>query len=636
MLITNPDTLQYFLEESSDLPLAFDTETSGVKLTHGDVICGISLAYRSLSGNIHSCYIPIRHKSLVEEGDVFSIFEDETVENMDPDTCIQLLKPVLENKDRILIAHNAKFDITAFLMEGINITNVEDTMILFNLLNPGKRMGLKKLMESILGEPPVETDELKKWIRFHGQSKDVGFQYVPIELITPYAEKDAIATLRIWEELNKQGIDEVRNIYSLEKRVIPVLARLQVRGLPASLEVRNEILNELIQDIKKVEEKIYELAGKVFELNNPETVANILYSSSELGIEIPRVSDEGVTDEKSLSRINHPIAKHIISYRKLEKMRGTYVEPLINHIVNNRVHTKFNQIKTYESSTGFSESKARGTDTGRLSSEDPNLQNIAKPIVVNVLGKEKEYNLRCMFRFPDEDLDKWQLILIDYSNIELRIVADLSNEDSMIEGFLNGIDQHKLTASQVFGIPFDEVTKEQRSAAKAINFGLIYGMTPARYAKDMGISVGEAKEYFRSFFKAKPKIQEYNEYLKSFARTNGYVKTKYGRKRILKPGEEYKALNTVIQGTAGDLNKISLVRVEKALSGKKSMLINNIHDEHTMQHYKEELDAPKLMKEAMESFNDFKVPIVVDCAIAWPSWGDKRELTQEEHELYGV
>ena len=293
-------------------------------------------------------------------------------------------------------------------------------------------------------------------------------------------------------------------------------------------------------------------------------------------------------------------------------------------------------------------------------SDHPNLQNVAKPKEIMIIDKKITINIRKAFEIREDELYLFQLLLADWSQIEMRILAEESGDETMINAFKNNKDLHTETAIKVFGITKSDLdpkdyygpnpessdkdktdwiwNNKYRFKAKAVNFGLIYGLGPKRFAREQNMTIEEGDAFFKKYFSEFPGVQDYNNKCTRFAKKHGYIKTRFGIKHPLKEQDAYKATNSAIQGASADMNKITMKRVYDILKtgNRKSVMVNNVHDELTTKHFKNEIDVPKLIIDCMEDWPEFKVPITADVSIAWPSWGDKRDLTKEEKQLYNI
>lgn len=607
-IISETDFEQLLKELKQQTLISIDTETTSVNALEADLV-GISIAYNdkisALDGQVilnedrgqtKSFYIPVFHKV----GD-----------QLDMEYVLQKLKPIFEDKAIFKTFQNAKYEINTLRKYGIHFEGIIfDTMLASYVNDPSRKHGLKLQSAENLDYFMTEIDEL-----IGKGKKQITMDDVPIEQASDYACDDAFVTLeltRFWQE--KLGEEEKKLLYEIEVPTSLVLAEMEAQGVTLDVDYMNNLSIELEKNIKEIEEKIYELAGEKFNINSPKQLASVLFE--KLGIEHKtkkRGAQKFSTDAKVMEELSkdHEIAKYILEYRQYAKIKSTYVDALPELIspTDYKIHTSYNQTITV---------------TGRLSSSNPNLQNIP---VRTSLGS------RIRKAFIPEDKENQVLFSADYSQIELRLLAHCSGDEHLINAFISGEDIHAQTAAKIFGVTLQEVTKEQRSRAKAVNFGIVYGQTRYGLAAALGISNTEAQEFIDKYFETYPKVKEYMDNSIQNAYSLGYARTIYGRKRYLldelmssnhniKEFAQRAAINTPLQGAAADLMKMAMIDVYKKLVENKfnSKLIMQVHDELILQTYKDELDdIQKLVKEAMELSQPLKVPLVVDCAYG-SSW----------------
>ena len=618
--------------------VSVDTETIGLHPSWGHHAVGYSFAYRR-GDEVLSAYVPIRHTP-VDEGPSF--FERPSFINLDPEGVNARVRPLLEDAKISKILHHGKFDIQVLWLEGINLRNLNDTMILSHLLDPRRPNGLKKLMRILLREEPKEQGEIQKFMKFHGIEEDQkgGFGLLPIDVIGPYAAKDADATLRIFETLEPE-MPRVLDIYRIERRLVPVLARMEQRGLPISKTYLEDLAERLRRSAGNVAARAFKVAGHDFEIGSPVAIAQILFQ--ELRLPVPRGA-KGLTDKSTLEKIEHPMARLITAYRQITKLESTYIQKMADLVTEKgRIHPSFQQVRMQNETQAGKEEHDTGASTGRIASSSPNIQNIATRRKVYKKGEVKtieQHLVRRAFRIENNNV---QFLLFDFSQIELRCLAHISQDDTLLAAYLKdpADDIHKLTAQKVFGAVWDRATEKERkllrAQGKTVNFGVVYGIGPDRLAEDLllieryGLKRGVqmARDFLDAYFDLYPGVKELDQDLKQRFRRDGYIETLYGRRRPMFPSEEYKCLNSSVQGTAADMNKIALVRVEDTLQGFRSRLINNIHDEVTIEHWKEELEVQNRVREAMEEFPELSVPIKVDTSVAWPTWAHKKEVPRD-------
>ena len=600
-IVTKKDFEQLLAVLKNQSLIAIDTETTSVNPLEADLV-GISLAYNEEikakdskvvltqeEGQTKSFYIPVFHK---------------VGEQLEMDYVLENLKPVFEDPKIFKTFQNAKYEINTLLKYGINFQGIIfDTMLASYINDPSRKHGLKVQAAENLDYFMTEIDELI------GKGKNqITMDNVSIEECSDYACDDAFVTLELTRYWSKKLDEEGKKLlYDIEVPVALVLARMEAQGVCLDTDYLSVLSGELDENLKEIESQIYSLAGESFNINSPKQVATILFE--KLGIEQKtkkRGAKKFSTDAKVLEELakDHEIAKNLLLYRQYSKIKSTYVDALPDLIspVDGKIHTSYNQTITV---------------TGRLSSSNPNLQNIP---VRTKLGS------RIRKAFVPENKMSQVLLSADYSQIELRLLAHCSGDENLIHAFKSGEDVHAQTAAKVFDVPLSEVTKEMRSRAKAVNFGIIYGQTRWGLASSLGISNEEAQNFIDKYFLTYPKVKEYMENSVQEAYRNGYARTLYGRKRYLldelmssnrniKEFAQRAAINTPLQGTASDLIKLAMIDFDKNLKDNnlKSKMIMQVHDELIVEAYKDELEqVQNLVRQAMELNQPFKVPLVVD------------------------
>ena len=593
--------------------ISIDTETTSVNPLEADLV-GISIAYNNEiqakdnkvvltqnQGQTKSFYIPVFHK---------------VGEQLEMDYVLEKIKPILEDNNIFKTFQNAKYEINTLLKYDINIKGIIfDTMLASYVNDPSRKHGLKLQAAENLDYFMTEIEELI------GKGKNqITMDDVSIEECSDYACDDAFVTLeltRYW--INKLDEESLNLVYSVEVPVSIVLAKMEAQGVCLDTDYLSTLATEIDNNLKDIETQIYALAGESFNINSPKQVAYILFE--KLGIQTKtkkRGPQKNSTDAKVLEELSeeHEIAKYLLKYRHYAKMKSTYVDALPDLIspMDGKIHTNYNQTITV---------------TGRLSSSNPNLQNIP---VRTELGSR----IRKAF-VPEKKLNQ-VLLSADYSQIELRLLAHCSGDGNLISAFQSGEDIHAQTAAKVFDVPLNEVTKEMRSKAKAVNFGIVYGQTRWGLASALGISANEAQLFIDKYFMTYPKVKDYMENSIQDAYKYGYAKTIYGRKRYLldelmssnhniKEFAQRAAINTPLQGAASDLIKIAMIDLDKKLSAHKlkSKMIMQVHDELILETYNEELEqVKKLVKESMELNQPLNVPLVVDISYA-TAWTEEAE-----------
>lgn len=569
---------QLFQEKS----FAFDTETDGLDpLTAG--LVGMSFAIREQE----AWYVPVPA-------------------NREEATDIVLrLAPALQHPEIEKVGQNIKFDILALRKYGVRVKGpLFDTMIAHYLLNPELRHGMDYLAETYLKYKTVPIEDL---IGPKGK-KQASMRTVPIEQIKEYAAEDADVTLRLkhyFAPLLKQ--EDVETLFfEMEMPLIYVLAEMEATGVKLDTEALKQSSEVLSQQLIALEQSIYELAGQTFNINSTKQVGEILFDKLKLDEKAKKTKTGGYsTSEEVLEKIRgkHPIVGKLLEYRGIKKLLSTYIDalPALIHPETGKIHTSFNQAVTA---------------TGRLSSTNPNLQNIP---VRDELGRE----IRKAFIADDDDCIFFSA---DYSQIELRLMAHLSNDPHMVEAFCSGADIHAATAAKIYGIPVEEVTSDMRRKAKTANFGIIYGISVFGLAERLGIPRAESKELIDGYFQTYPRVKEYMEESIRVAKEKGYVETLFKRKRFLpdinshnavvRGYAERNAINAPIQGSAADIIKLAMIHIHQQFEAEhlKSRMMLQVHDELNFNVRKEEFDRVKeIVLDCMEHVLQLRVPLIADC-----------------------
>lgn len=586
---------------------SLDVETTGINPLECDLV-GISLSYceqlytknnrvkidNSKSDLVKSYYIPVFH--LVGQ-------------QLDLELIKEKLNPIFENENIAKTLQNAKFDFHVLRHHGMSVKNIIfDTMLASYIKDSSRKHGLKQQASDYLNYIMVEYEELLK-----NNSSSLTIESVPIEEAASYACDDSFATLlltKYWQE----NLDEKESdiLYNIEVPLTLVLAQMEENGASIDVEYLSVIEKEINEKLSVIEEKIYEEVGERFNINSPKQVGDMLFGKLNLKAKGMKSKTGFSTSAKVLEALaeENQVARDILEQRHLAKLRSTYVEalPELRSPIDNRIHTSFNQTIT---------------TTGRLSSSNPNLQSI--PI-------KTELGNRIRGAFVAEDKNNF-IISADYSQIELRLLAHISKDDNLIEAFCDDEDVHSATASKVFDVPIEQVTKEMRSKAKAVNFGIVYGQSRYGLASSLGISPYEAQNFIDRYFATYPDVKKYMDETIKFAYAHGYVETLYGRKRYLSAGllstngkiqeaAQRAAINAPIQGTAADVMKLAMVRLQNDFNKNniKSKIIIQVHDELVIETINTEIDEVKsLVKNAMELNQPFLVPLKIDI-YAGKSW----------------
>jgi len=542
--------------------VAVDTETTGLNDMTADLV-GISLCVEAGQ----ACYIPLTHKTAASD-DLFG--SDDLAEGqMDFDECLAMLKPVLEDPAVIKIGQNMKYDTKIFARLDITVDPIDDTMLMSYAMNAGKHNhGMDTLSERYLGHTPIPIKPLL------GTGKSaITFDRVPVDDAVKYAAEDADITLRLWQQFKPQlHVNKVTTVYeTMERPLVPVLAQMERNGVKVDRDTLSRMSNAFAQKMAGLEAEIQEMAGRPFNVGSPKQLGEILFD--EMGLEMPdgKKPSTGKTGAYStgadvledLATI-HDMPRRILDWRQLSKLKSTYTDALQEHInaETGRVHTSYS---------------IAGANTGRLASTDPNLQNIP-------VRSEEGRRIREAFVAEPGKV----IVSLDYSQIELRILAHIAEIDALKQAFLDGIDIHAMTASEMFDVPLDEMTPDVRRQAKAINFGVIYGISGFGLARNLRIPRGEAQGFIDRYFERFPGIRKYMDDTVAFAKENGYVQTLFGRKintpEIGAKGPQAgfakrAAINAPIQGTAADVIRRAMIRMPVAIEGLPAKMLLQVHDE---------------------------------------------------------
>jgi DNA polymerase-1 len=520
---------------------------------------------------------------------------------------IEEFRPVLEDPQIEKVGHNLKFDLGVLKWHGVTVRGkLFDTMVANSLIEPDQRHGMDYLSEVYLGYSPVPITKLI------GDKKtgQINMAEVPVQEVAQYSAEDADVTLQlrdVLEPLLKEKGQE-RVFYEIESPLIPVLADMEYQGIKVEAPALADFAAQLAKGIDEQERTIWRLAGTTFNLNSPRQLGQILFDIMKV-CPPPKKTKTGqyATDEQTLALLapDHEIVRRLLEYRTASKLKSTYADALPAAIwpPTNRVHTTFNQVVT---------------TTGRLNSQNPNLQNIP-------IRTERGQEIRKAFVPRSQD---FRLLSADYSQIELRIIAALSHEQALLEAFRTGADVHSATAARVFGLSQDLVTPEMRRKAKMVNYGIAYGISAFGLAQRLGIRRLEAAEIINQYFREFPGIRRYMDDTIALARKHGYVETVTGRRRYirdigslnntLRSAAERNAINAPIQGTAADMIKIAMTRIHRELESRnlKSRLVLQVHDELVFDLYEpEETEMRALVDEKMRTAIPLDVPILVEIGV---------------------
>ncbi|HEX4299300.1 MAG TPA: DNA polymerase I [Gammaproteobacteria bacterium] len=586
-MVTDEKTLDEWLAKIQAAEyFAFDTETTSLEYMKAEIV-GLSLAVKAGE----ACYVPLAHR-----------YPDAPTQ-LDRAKVLAKLKPILEDPKRLKLGHHLKYDAHVLLNYGIKLAGMRyDSMLESYVLDSvASRHDMDSLAEKYLGYQTIHYEDVA------GKgAKQIGFDEVRVEDATRYAAEDADVTLRlhqtIWPKL--RSMPALKKVFDdIEMPLVPVLLKMEHDGVLIDVDMLKAQGAEILQKCAALQQKAQTLAGAPFNLDSPKQLQAILFEKMEIPVIRKTASGQPSTAEDVLEELasEHELPKVVLEYRSLNKLKSTYTDKLPEQVnpKTGRVHTSYHQAVAA---------------TGRLSSQDPNLQNIP-------VRTEEGRRIRQAFIAP-----KGQLLLsADYSQIELRIMAHLSGDAGLLKAFEGGLDIHRATAAEVFGFKPEEVTDERRRAAKAINFGLIYGMSAYGLAKQLGIGRGEAQDYVDLYFKRYPGVKRFMDETRVLARDQGYVETVFGRRLYLpeiksknpqlRQYAERTAINAPMQGTAADIIKRAMIAVQRWLdeSGAKARMVMQVHDELVFEVEKAELaTVEKEVTQLMSAAAKLKVPLIVD------------------------
>ena len=570
---------------------AFDTETTGLDPMKAELV---GLSFSTAPGK--GWYVPVAH----QEGEQLPLEE-----------VLPALRPVLESPSMGKTAHNANYDLTVLANHGVKVANVDfDTMVAAHLMGR-KAIGLKNLALQVLD---VEMEEITGLIGTG--RKQITFDKTPIDRAAVYSAKDSDVTGRLRTffdpQLKRAGIWEL--FTDVEMALVPVLVDMQRNGIGLNVGSLHEMSRDLAQHLRRVEQAIYDSVGHTVNINSPQQLSDLLFNELQLP-KTKRTKTGGyTTDAGALEGLRgaHPVIDGVLEYRQLSKIKSTYVDSL-PELINprtGRIHTSYNQT---------------GSSTGRVSSSDPNLQNIP---VRTELGRQVRR------AFVAENVPEWTLVSADYSQIELRVLAHLSQDAALLEAFNRGEDIHSATGALMYDVPIENITSDMRRISKVLNFGVIYGLSPFGISQQTEFSPDEGQKFIDNYFSKYPGIRDYLDSVKQQAREDGYVSTPLGRRRYIpeihasnfnvRQGAERAAVNMPIQGGAADIMKLAMIRVHKKLneSGLRTRLLLQVHDELMFEAPMDEVDAvTDLALEEMSNAMDMSVPLKVDVKTGH-NWGD--------------
>ena len=605
-LVDSDDAYKALLAELNVASLiAFDTETTGTDPLTSELV-GMSFSVKENE----AWYLPVASPTTVDENRL-SVVGGPSSSEWQLDAASPKFEPIaraMQRPDVQLLAHNAKFDLAALRGVGLEIhKTVLDTMLAQFLVDPGgQALGLKSLAFTHLGWQMTEISEL-----IGKGKKQITMREVPVAQVAPYAAADADATLQLWRilepQLKQRGVESL--FYDVELPLIEVLLDMESNGVALDVKYLGEISVQITERMRELEKEIYNHAGMVFNINSPKQLGEVLFGKLQLSTQGASKTQSGsfstAIDVLEGLKDKHPIIEFIIEQRELAKLKGTYVDalPALVNPKTGRLHTDFNQA---------------GAVTGRMSSSNPNLQNI--PI-------KTELGRRVRRAFVPRS--GWRIISADYSQVELRILAHMADDEILRGAFERGEDIHASTAAAIYDVPINEVSAMQRSNAKRINFGIAYGMGAFALAGNTGMTVGEAQEFINRYFARFPKVQNWLSHTKLIAREKGYVETVLGRRRyfpeLKTPGSpdqmvrraEREAINHPVQGSAADIMKIAMIHIHKTLhdGGYQAKMTLQVHDELVFDCPPTELKAVSdLVRFEMENAYTLSVPLRVDVA----------------------
>lgn len=585
--------------ESNPQIIAVDTETQG--LGWGHKIIGVSLSW----SEDHNYYLPFRH---VTEDNQLNVFE-----------CREYLQKLLSFEDKEYVFHNYKFDRHMLKKDGIEVSGIiQDTMLMHYVIDENEKHSLKSLACKYV-DPEAHkyekfiSDFRKKLSRvLKIKLKDFGYEHIPINIMVQYACRDTLYTLVLHEKLREiVHADKDRlEIYRREIELLPILCDMEEEGVFIDQDLLGQKSVKLGEELECLNNEILSETGMDFDLNSPKQLREMLQKK---GIHTRRYTPTGKmsTDNKSLKSISRkfPFVQKVLNYREKFKNKNTYTDPLRDFCdENSRIHCNYMQAVAV---------------TGRLTCTKPSLQVIPRST-----------GIRDAFLRPSED---YFIVAIDLDQLELRVTCHFSEDPILMHAYTHGEDIHSRTAAEIFDIDISDVKKEQRTIAKPINFGIIYGIGPNKLAETLGVDTKKASHYIERYLERYAGVAKFIEKYKKIAKTNGYVKNYFGRVRhlnhLLDPNIEVwrkerayrQAVNYIVQSSAADMFKIILIRCHEILMGKKTKMVMNIHDELVFYWHKDEIDLIPTVKRAFEDW-DFKIPIIAEVSYSMNSWGDKEPL----------
>lgn len=604
-LIQDENSLKNWLNKIAEKRwVAFDTETTGLNPVF-DKIVGISLAVEPGV----AAYIPIAHQNNEPENrDLFSTPEtpNQEIKQLSKEIIKKHLAPIMASKSILKIGHNIKFDMhfmTQVLGEDTEIFPIDDTSVIsYDLDSSEHGHGLDELAALFLKHKMISYEEVTK----NGKNK-ITFDKVPLDIALNYAAEDADITLRLYQVLKPRLVAEHRvSVYEyFDRPLIKTLKIMENNGIMVDAAKLRNLSGEFELRIHELEQEIYQMAGEEFNLGSPKQIGHIIYDKQNIKGKKTATGawQTGADVLESLAEDGNEMAQKILDWRGFSKLKSTYTDSLLDLLdENSRVHTTFSQIVA---------------NTGRLASSNPNLQNIP---IRSLEGKKIR---ECFVAKPG-----YKLIAADYSQVELRLMASIADVKGLKEAFADGIDIHTATAAKVFGVPKEQVDSDLRRQAKAINFGIVYGISQFGLAKQINVSKEEAKEYIDAYFREMPEIKTFMNKTIEFAKRNGFILTPMGRKcaimgindsnKRIVANAERAAINAPIQGGAADIIKLAMNKINEALpaAGLKTKMLLQVHDELVFEAPENEVEiAAKLIKQIMENVVDYDVPLIAEVGI---------------------
>ncbi|MCH9643377.1 MAG: DNA polymerase I [Gammaproteobacteria bacterium] len=589
MILDEENFNTWLAKLKSSKQFSFDTETTDIDAMRADLV-GVSFAVESG----HAAYVPLTHDYM------------GAPKQLDKDWVLQQLQPILTDGNKCLVGQNIKYDLKVLWNAGVKVeAQFCDTMLQSYVLNNvSTRHDLDTLSLNYLSRENIKFEDVA------GKgAKQLTFNQVSLEQATPYAAEDADATLQLQqifsEELKERP--QCQKVFNeIEMPLMHILAEMEYGGVLIDSEMLRKQSSELHQEITGLRDEIFSISGQEFNIDSPKQLREILFEKLKLPISKKTPTGQPSTAENVMQELalDYPMPKLILQYRSLSKLKSTYTDklPLQVNPKTGRVHTHYNQTVT---------------STGRLSSNNPNLQNIP-------IRTEQGRRIRKAFIAPTG----YRLLAADYSQVELRIMAHLSQDPGLVKAFNNGWDVHASTAAEVFSVPLEEVTSDQRRSAKAINFGLMYGMSSFGLGQQLGIGRDEAQQHIDVYFSRYPSVQGYMEKSRQDASDKGYVETLFGR-RIMVPeinsknglrrkAAERAAINAPLQGTAADIIKLAMICVQNWIkqSGADVKMIMQVHDELVFEIAEKTIEeATQHIRDCMQNAAEFSIPLIVDIGV---------------------